>query len=402
MSYSLQNNNGANTMTKRTPSGGDGQDWSAYYAAQVNEKKHIPSILHEICKEVVEPERVMGRIPFPLRDMTFCAVYKVYSTRSARRFVDDLNEIQAKGLIERVPSPNSISEYLRNESLTKILKDLISKSSLPLAELEKIFAADSTGLGLPKRRDYYNRHKGEHQRRRDYMKLHVMCGVRSNIITCAEVSEGKANDHPYLRGLIEGTARYFEITEVLADGGYPSGENMLTVLLAGAIPYIAFAKNHALDADYKSAIWKDLLYLYKTRHPQFTDHYYQRNNDEATISALKAKFGGRLRSKSKRGQFNEALCKVLCHNLCVLIHSMYRHGIDPMSWSNVKLRPEAKTGLTGAGLKNREQDFANIRIAAAARLSHTAQETSEKAQPAKKSKGKSSNLTLPFEPIAST
>lgn len=362
-------------MSKRTPPGGSDQDWSAYYASQVNEKKLFPLILRELCREVEEPERVTGRPPFLFKDMVACVNLKVYSTFSSCRFVEDLHQVREKGLIEAVPSPNTISEYLRDESLTNILKDLITKSSLPLAEYENVFAADSSGFGLPERHNWYNRHKERHEKRRGYKKLHVFCGVRSNIITCAEVSEGKANDHPYLRGLIESTARYFEITEVLADGGYPSGENLRAVLLAGGIPYIAFAKNHALDADYKSTIWKDLLYLHKTRHPQFTDHYYQRNNVEAVFSAIKSKFGGRLRSKSEHGQINEILCKVLCHNLCVLIRSMYTIGIDPTSWSQAKLRPEAETGLTGAGLKNREKDLANIRIAAAGRKNLTSQAT---------------------------
>lgn len=46
---------------------------------------------------------------------------------------------------------------------------------------------------------------------------------------------------------------------------------------------------------------------------------------------MKAKFGGRLHSKSKNGQFNEALAKALCHNICVLIHSTHEMGIDPLS-----------------------------------------------------------------------
>ena len=44
---------------------------------------------------------------------------------------------------------------------------------------------------------------------------------------------------------------------------------------------------------------------------------------------IKAKFGERLRSKTETAQINEALCKVLCHNLCVVIQSMYELGIAP-------------------------------------------------------------------------
>lgn len=44
---------------------------------------------------------------------------------------------------------------------------------------------------------------------------------------------------------------------------------------------------------------------------------------------IKAKFGERLRSKTETAQINEALCKVLCHNLCVIIQSVYELGIAP-------------------------------------------------------------------------
>jgi hypothetical protein len=44
---------------------------------------------------------------------------------------------------------------------------------------------------------------------------------------------------------------------------------------------------------------------------------------------IKGKFGSALRSKSDAGQINEALCKVLCHNICVLVQAIHELGIDP-------------------------------------------------------------------------
>ena len=44
---------------------------------------------------------------------------------------------------------------------------------------------------------------------------------------------------------------------------------------------------------------------------------------------IKSKFGQRLRSKTLTAQINEALCKVLCHNLCVVIQSMHELNITP-------------------------------------------------------------------------
>jgi len=34
---------------------------------------------------------------------------------------------------------------------------------------------------------------------------------------------------------------------------------------------------------------------------------------------VKMKFGDRLKSKNRKAQENELLCKLICHNICVLI-----------------------------------------------------------------------------------
>ena len=58
-------------------------------------------------------------------------------------------------------------------------------------------------------------------------------------------------------------------------------------------------------------------------------HYHKRSNVETVFSMIKARFGERLRSKSETAQINEALTKVLCHNLCVVIQSMYELDVVP-------------------------------------------------------------------------
>jgi hypothetical protein len=47
------------------------------------------------------------------------------------------------------------------------------------------------------------------------------------------------------------------------------------------------------------------------------------------------KFGDALRSKTKTAQINEALCKVLCHNICCLIQSMFELNLKPKFWAEV-------------------------------------------------------------------
>ncbi len=57
-------------------------------------------------------------------------------------------------------------------------------------------------------------------------------------------------------------------------------------------------------------------------------HFSSFTDIETAYSMLKGKLGSALRSKSDTGQINEVLCKVLCHNICVLVQVTHELGID--------------------------------------------------------------------------
>jgi len=73
-----------------------------------------------------------------------------------------------------------------------------------------------------------------------------------------------------------------------------------------------------------AALW----HYYNFNRDEFLTFYHKRSNVESTFNMIKGKFGSHLRSKGDTAQINEALCKILCHNICVLIHSMHEFGID--------------------------------------------------------------------------
>jgi hypothetical protein len=47
---------------------------------------------------------------------------------------------------------------------------------------------------------------------------------------------------------------------------------------------------------------------------------------------IKARFGERLRSKTRTAQVNELLLKVLCNNLCMIVQCVFKMGIEPVFW----------------------------------------------------------------------
>jgi hypothetical protein len=103
--------------------------------------------LAELCRTVAEPARDgTGRKPIPFRDSLFSAVFKVYSTISARRFMCDLDEAHRRGHVGYLPSFNSVLRALDNPDTTPVLFDLIRQSALPLSVVESDFAVDSSGF----------------------------------------------------------------------------------------------------------------------------------------------------------------------------------------------------------------------------------------------------------------
>jgi transposase len=308
------------------------QNWPAYNAAQTTEKSHLQALLYELCRSIPEPLQQRGRPRLSLADIIFASTFKVYSTVSGRRFQSDLQEAKRRGFLSKMPAYNSVFRYLESEALTPYLYELIATSALPLKGVESDFAVDSSGFSTGQFMRWMDVKYGKEEDRRMWIKVHLMCGVKTNIVTSVEISDGYSNDHGYFKPLLETTAANgFTLKEVSADKAYLSGENLLTTLRHKAIPYIPFKSNSKSQSTYgaKSTLWTRMLNFYNDNREEFLTHYHKRSNVETTFHMIKSKFGQRLRSKTMTAQINEALCKVLCHNLCVVIQSVHELGIEP-------------------------------------------------------------------------
>ena len=202
------------------------QQWREYNEAQVNEKDTFQNLLHALCADIkTPPQEGKGRRTLPLSDAVFSSVFKVYSTLSGRRFMSDLREAQVRGFISSTPHFNSIFNYLEKPELRPILTSMVELSALPLKALEDNFAVDSSGFGVSRFFRWYDHKYGVEKDRRDWVKIHVMCGVRTNVITAVEIKGRDANDAPQLPALLNTTKKNFAISEVSADKGYLSYRN---------------------------------------------------------------------------------------------------------------------------------------------------------------------------------
>ena len=80
-------------------------------------------------------------------------------------------------------------------------------------------------------------------------------------------------------------------------------------------------------------LWSQMYHYFMFKREEFCDHYHKRSNVESTFGMIKAKFRDHVRSKTDVAMRNEALCKILCHNICCVIQEMYELGIEPTFFS---------------------------------------------------------------------
>jgi transposase len=328
-----QNSDGSTTVTetitasKRTTYG---QDWSNYNKAQTNEKDQFQELMYDLCAGLSDWPPGNGAPRLPLRDAVFSAVFKVYSTVSGRRFMSDLRDAQSKGYISKVPHFNSIFNYLENPELTTVLTDLILETSKPLSAIESDFAVDSTGFMSTRFVRWYDQKYGEQKESRTWVKAHICCGVKTNVVTAVEIYDRNANDSPVLPTLVSTTAENFALSEISADKAYLSAENLAVVEKHGATPFIPFKSNSKAGSNGK--LWDKMFKFFTFNRDEYLSHYHKRSNIESTMNMVKAKFGDAVRSKSDTAMKNEVLAKILCHNICCLISAMYELSIDPTFW----------------------------------------------------------------------
>jgi len=304
-----------------------GQEWKEYNEAQTKEKLLFYRFLNELLDIIPEREYTFGRPRKPLRDMIFCCMIKVYNNTSSRRTISDLELAKSAGYIKHVPHFNTLLNYYDDAGMWVILNYLIKISAMPLKQVETVFAVDASGFGTGRFDRWVDVRNKYGKARKGYVKAHICCGVKTNVVTAVEITSASVGDSAMFSSLLNKTGNDFNIKELSADKAYSSRDNLDLVNKLGAMPFIPFKKN-VTGKSGGSPTWAKMYKIFATRYMEFAAHYHKRSNVETTFSMIKKKFGDNVRCKFLRSQTNEVLCKILAHNLVVLIHELFELGID--------------------------------------------------------------------------
>lgn len=316
-----------------------GQVWRLYDAAQQDEKAEFQRLLFDLCADLPTPEPgAKGGRPRTLpSDVIFATLFKIFSTLSGRRFTTDLREAQEKGYVTEVVHHSTIARCLESPDTTPILMGLITASSLPLQAMEEKFAVDSSGFSSCKFDRWYSEKHGRVESEHSWVKAHVITGTATHTVAAVELLDKHSHDAPLLPQLVKKASETFTIREVSGDAAYAGTENFQVVEDLGGTAYLAFKSN---TTGAVGGIFERMFHLFNENKDEYLGHYHGRSNVESVFSAVKRKYGDSVRSKNPVAMKNEAIGKLVCHNLSCLIHTMYELGIEP----NIKERPSGQTG----------------------------------------------------------
>lgn len=304
------------------------QNWSAYNQAQKTEKDKFMRLLSDLVKNIQEEDYNFGRPKTPLQDILYSMIFKVYSGVSGRRFTCDMQLSKELEFISKEVPFTTLKDYFNKTEVTEILHNLIKITSQPLREVETNFAIDSSGFGTSIIQNWNKYKHSTQDRYKKWVKCHIVSGVHTNIIPAVKITSEFDHDSPQLKELLDKTNEVFTIEEFSGDKAYISKENLEAIDSIGAVPFIPFKSNVSEKSTHKRGlVWKKALHYFLYNQDEFMQHYHKRSNAETTFSMVKKKFGDNVKSKNWTSQANEVLCKIVCHNICVLIMEMENLGI---------------------------------------------------------------------------
>jgi len=308
------------------------RDWSLYGKAQSQEKL----MFFRILKDTVDYMMIdyeyngNGRPQVYYGDIIKALCIKSFSNYSSSRAMSEFKIARAMGILDDVYGTSTLLKYMQNTTVIDLLHKLYKIIAQPLAQIEIYFAADATGITSKYGNAKWSkiRHtKAENKYKKDYSKLHIISGCKTNIIASAKITTGYKHESPFFKPLLDDTAKIFDVKEVLADAGYLSKDNAKAAADIGAVPYIMPTKNVNVPMRGTISAWSRMLKLWKNHQMQFAEHYHRRSNVESTFGALKRKYGDFCRCKKESSQETEILAKIVCFNAAVLAEALLSYDL---------------------------------------------------------------------------
>lgn len=240
----------------------------------------------------------------------FCHTYD--SVESATR-----NDKKIKDLlgVDRLPGHSVIHRGMKKLTM-KYLRQLNKRLTIEFRRKGIEVAVDSTGFRSRNSSLWYDIRIKRKNKKKDWLKLHIVGCVNDGIIHNFTITKGMAGDSPRLKGLLRIFTR---LAKLVADSGYLSRKNCDIVEGKGGRVYIKLKSNTTAKAK-RSKAWRMMVTLYRKDSKAWLNEYHVRSIVESIFSSIKKRFGGTLRSIKKSTQRKELALKVISYNIKQILY----------------------------------------------------------------------------------
>jgi transposase len=311
-------------------------DWRSYKEAQINEMNDYLVLVREIIDEIhrelgdIDQGRV-GKPPKSCFDRAKAIMIQQYFEAS-NRIAEGLTRLFKEKLgIKDELTYKDIETAYESPYVVMVLKLLFEKTNEPVAGLEHEFSGDGTGLPTSIKQNYES-DKTDSKKLRLYDKLVFIMGTKYKLLSAAEVTEGIANEAPFVVPLLaETAATHKDINLFCYDGAAYSYDIMdyITDVLH-AEPRIMPPVDAVLKA-YGCMSKKLMLLDFLHDTQQWLRRYHTRSNSESRNSSDKRVFPRPLLKRLDCRRYIEAYAEACRYNVRQLVYVFYVNHV-PVKW----------------------------------------------------------------------
>ena len=251
--------------------------------------------------------------------VALCEYWNVGYRRTASTLRNNGDLLRRLGLT-RVPSRGTIGNAYRRipKQYLHDLNHTITEDIRPGS-----VAGDSTGLSGSRKVVWLDVRTGGRKAKKGWMKLHTLIDIATRVALEMDVTKGTAGDCPAMTdmlGKIEGGKG-----DGCFDSAYLSRDFCNLLKGMGLTPFIKPKSNTKSNAK-GSWAWKEMVTMYREDREQFDERYHPRSIVEAAYAALKAMYGGSLRTRTPKTQTTEAMMHVLNYNIEMVTRAQINAG----------------------------------------------------------------------------
>ncbi len=239
----------------------------------------------------------------------YLLVAKEHTTSGYRKFTESLYDSKLPQYISlrKIPHFTTLQKFAQRLSAA-ILNKIIFMTRHLFDMHGTFLGADSTGLELDHASAHYCKRIGRDKPVKGFVNLNMISDLYNKIILVTKIRKKRRNDIPDLLPMFN-KVKNLDFDYLVADKGYDANKNHKAIFEAGKHSLISL-KNKDVPIHRTKGRYRKLAKR-EYEHGLYT----QREITESIFSAIKRKYGTKLKARKFKTQKIELLCKILTYNI---------------------------------------------------------------------------------------